>query len=149
MNLTDDLYQDIILGHYRSKKFKRRLETPPALAYEGTNPSCGDEVEIFIEVDNTQTIKEITYEGAGCSICIASANMLCDALTGRSLEDAKILFDSMRQMLVNGEEVEFPDYAGDLQALEGVKKFPVRIKCALLAWSTLNTILSEHLPSKS
>jgi nitrogen fixation NifU-like protein len=141
MNLGDDLYKEIILDHYKSRKNRRRLE-PVDYHREGVNPSCGDDIELFINTDG-DTITEVTYDGVGCSICTASADMLCEALTGAPVEAARELLDRFKGMLTRSEEPDFPDEAADLEAMQGVRNFPVRIKCALLAWNTLEQILQE------
>lgn len=141
MDLGDELYKEIILDNYKSKKNRRRLEDAD-LKREGFNPSCGDDIELFLKLDG-ETVTEATYEGVGCSICVASANMLCNAITGASVEQATEVLGRMRAMLVDGEEPDFPDAAADLEALQGVKQFPVRIKCAMLAWNTLEQMLQD------
>ena len=141
MNLADDLYKEIILDHYRSKKNRRRLDSAD-YQQEGVNPSCGDDIELFIRTDGG-IITEVTYDGIGCSICTASANMLCEALVGNSLEFAGKVLTRFKGMLTRAEEPDFPDAAADLEAMQGVRDYPVRIKCALLAWNTLDQILNE------
>lgn len=141
MNFADDLYKEIILDHYRSKKNRRRMDSPD-YHQEGVNPSCGDDIELFIRA-NDGVISEITYDGIGCSICTASANMLCEALVGSTVEDAMKVLGHFKGMLTKSEEPDFPDSASDLEAMQGVRDYPVRIKCALLAWNTLDQILAE------
>jgi len=141
MNIADDLYKEIILDHYRSKKNRRRLD-PADYHQEGVNPSCGDDIELFIKTDGG-IISEVTYDGIGCSICTASANMLCEALVGNSIEFAGKVLSRFKGMLTRAEEPDFPDSAADLEAMQGVRDYPVRIKCALLAWSTLDQILDD------
>lgn len=141
MNFGDDLYREIILENYKSKKNKRAL--PDANRHEeGVNPSCGDDVELFMKVVNG-TIEEVTYEGVGCSICLASANMLCEALRGMELAAAMELIGRFKGMLLEGNEPDFEDTLEDLEAMQGVRKFPVRIKCALLSWNTAEQILKQ------
>ncbi|MEE8441875.1 MAG: SUF system NifU family Fe-S cluster assembly protein [Spirochaetia bacterium] len=141
MNFADDLYKEIILDHYRSKKNRRRLDTAD-YSQEGINPSCGDDIELFIKTDDG-IITEVTYDGIGCSICTASANMLCEALVGNSTDFAEKVLSRFKGMLTRAEEPDFPDSAADLEAMQGVRDFPVRIKCALLAWNTLGQILED------
>lgn len=141
MNFADDLYKEIILDHYRSKKNRRRLDSAD-YQQEGINPSCGDDIELFIRTDGG-IITEVTYDGIGCSICTASANMLCEALVGNSLEFAEKVLSRFKGMLTRAEEPDFPDEAADLEAMQGVRDYPVRIKCALLAWNTLDQILTD------
>jgi nitrogen fixation NifU-like protein len=141
MNIGNDLYQEIILDHYKSTKNRHPLESP-SHTQEGVNPSCGDDIELFIKTDGT-TITEVSYDGMGCSICLASANMLCEALKGSSVEEATELLERVKGMLTKREEPDFPEKAEDLEAIQGVADYPVRVKCALLSWNTLGQILEE------
>jgi nitrogen fixation NifU-like protein len=141
MNLGDDLYQEIILDHYKSTKNRHPLENP-SFKQEGFNPSCGDDIELYLKTDNG-TITDVSYDGMGCSICLASANMLCEALKGSSVEAAMQLLDKVKGMLTRKEEPDFPEEAEDLEAIQGIANYPVRIKCALLSWSTLEQILGQ------
>lgn len=142
MNFGDDLYREIILENYKSKKNKRVLEDANRHE-EGVNPSCGDDVELYMRVVDG-TIEEVTYDGVGCSICLAAANMLCESLTGMSISEAMELIGRFKGMLVEGQEPDFPDDLADLEAMQGVRKFPVRIKCALLSWNTAEQILNQE-----
>ena len=141
MNGPEDLYREIILDHYRNTTNKKRLE-PVEYHEQGVNPSCGDDIELFINTENGR-ITAVTYDGIGCSICLASADMLCESLTGMTIEDATALLAAFRAMLTDGSEPEFPEQAADLEALQGVSNYPVRIKCALLSWNTLDQILAR------
>ena len=141
MNFGDDLYREIILENYKSTKNRGTLE-PPVYKQEGVNPSCGDDIELFIKSDG-ERITEVSYDGMGCSICLASANMLCEAIRGMTVEEAAALMDKVKGMLTREEEPDFPDGAEDLEAIQGVANYPVRIKCALLSWNTLDQILGE------
>ena len=143
MNFGDDLYREIILENYKSKKNKRPLEDANHHE-EGVNPSCGDDVELFMKVVDG-TIEDVTYDGVGCSICLAAANMLCEALRGATITRAMELIGRFKGMLLEGAEPDFPDDLGDLEAMQGVRKFPVRIKCALLSWNTAEQILKPEL----
>jgi nitrogen fixation NifU-like protein len=130
----DDMYRDIILDHYR----RPRGRTPVAQAdvsNEGLNPVCGDEVKVALKFDGDR-VKEVSVTGRGCAISTASGSMLAELLPGKSITDVERLADGMKRMMHNGGVPEGVDF-GDLDALEGVKKFPVRIKCALLSWVTL------------
>jgi nitrogen fixation NifU-like protein len=141
MSLGEDLYREIILDHYKSKAHKRRLDSA-AFHEQGVNPSCGDDIELFINTDGDR-ITEVTYDGIGCSICLASADMLCESLAGITIEEASRLLAKFRSMLMDGEEPDFPDAAADLEAMRGVRNYPVRVKCALLSWNTLAHILVD------
>lgn len=141
MNLGDDLYREIILENYKSTKNKRPIEGA-AFHEEGVNPSCGDDIELYLMNDG-ERITDVSYEGVGCSICLASANMLCESIRGMTVEEAENLIDSVKGMLTRNEVPDLPDGAEDLEAIQGVSQFPVRVKCALLSWNTLHGILKE------
>lgn len=141
MDIGDDLYKEIILDNYKSKRNRHAI--PDAdFSQEGVNPSCGDDVELFLKTDG-QIVTDVSYEGMGCSICLASANMLCDSIKGRPIGEARALIAKVKALVTGDEPPQLPDYAGDLEAIGGVRNFPVRIKCALLSWSTLEQVLNE------
>lgn len=133
----EDLYREIILDHYKSPRNRGTLE-PPAIRTEGHNPLCGDEIEVYIAVDNN-IVSDIKISGQGCSISQSSASMMSAAIKGKSVAEVRALIHRFKHMM-SIEDVEEPDTSaplGDLEALQGVVKFPVRIKCAVLAWNTL------------
>lgn len=137
----DDLYREIILDHYRSPHGREPVSRIDYQA-DGMNPLCGDEIKISLQVDKNK-IEKVHVEGHGCSISVASGSMLADILKDKSLEEAKRLSNYMKNVMhgeSNGKDYDI----GDLEALEGVKKFPVRIKCALLPWTTLEEALAGH-----
>lgn len=136
----DDLYRDIIIDHYRNPRHKGHLESPTA-SHEGLNPLCGDEVVIEVTVRDNN-LAEIAYSGSGCSISQSSASMMTEAAAGKSLPEIKALIEEFTGMMRSTEEID-SDTLGDLEALSGVRKFPVRIKCATLAWHTLDEALKE------
>lgn len=130
--VDDDLYREIILDHYRNPRHKRALE-PFDRHVEANNPACGDEIDLRVRLDGG-SIEEIAFTGRGCSISQASASMLCESVTGLREDEATSLADRFRAMLQgseNGEDL------GDLEALRGVRAYPVRVKCAALAWNAL------------
>ena len=134
----EDLYREIILDHYKSPRNRGTLE-PPAVRSEGHNPLCGDEIEVFLLVEDG-TVRDIKIGGQGCSISQSSASMMSAAVKGKSVADARKLIERFKHMMSIDEEGAEPDTTtplGDLEALQGVVKFPVRIKCAVLAWNTL------------
>ncbi|MDZ4827266.1 MAG: SUF system NifU family Fe-S cluster assembly protein [Actinomycetota bacterium] len=159
----EDLYREIILDHYRSPRNRGELEVPPAHKVEGFNPLCGDEVVLYIDVDpETETVRDIKIAGQGCSISQASTSMMSSAVKGKSLAEVHQLTRAFKALMsiheskLEGEgdgsdlEAELEGVRlGDLEALQGVVKFPVRIKCATLAWNTLQQGLdeAEHAPS--
>jgi nitrogen fixation NifU-like protein len=137
----DELYREIILDHYRNPRHGRPLAAPDVVA-EGYNPLCGDEVEIGLQfVDGT--LRDVSVHGRGCSISQASGSMLTEAVIGRSLPEARRLIELFTKMLTDPEG-EPPEELGDLEALHGVAKFPVRVKCATLAWHTLADGLDQR-----
>lgn len=130
----DDMYREIILDHYRSPRGKKPL--PHAdITTRGQNPSCGDEISLDVEMDHG-VVKDVHVNCHGCAISVASGSMLAETVKGRSFEEVQRIAEIVRKML-KGEEVQIPDDLGDIDALKGVRQFPVRIKCALLAWVTL------------
>jgi nitrogen fixation NifU-like protein len=133
----EDLYREIILDHYKSPRNRGTLE-PPAIRTEGHNPLCGDEIEVYIAVDG-DVVSDIKISGQGCSISQSSASMMSAAIKGKPVAEVRALIHRFKHMM-SIEDVEEPDTSaplGDLEALQGVVKFPVRIKCAVLAWNTL------------
>lgn len=149
----EDLYREIILDHYRTPRNRGELETPPAVRAEGFNPLCGDEIVVYIDVDDDGVIDDVKIGGQGCSISQSSGSMMSQAIKGKSIEDAREITKAFKQMMsihesgLDGEaEPEFADVEdglGDLEALRGVVKFPVRIKCATLSWNTLTQALDD------
>jgi len=135
----DDLYKEVILDHYKSPRNKRPL--PEAeLSCSRNNPLCGDEITVLAHVEDG-TIADIAFQGQGCSISQSSASMLTEAVKGRSVEGAKALAADFRGMMA-GEVEPTEDEFGDLVALKGVVKYPIRIKCAVLAWDVLQEVLA-------
>jgi len=130
----DDLYRDIILDHYRRPRGRKPLASPD-VENEGLNPVCGDEVKVSIQIEDDR-VKDVAVTGRGCAISTASGSMLAELLPGRSLAEVEALADGFKRMMHNGGVPQGIEI-GDLDALEGVKKYPVRIKCALLSWVTL------------
>lgn len=136
--ITDDLYREIILDHYTCPRHKGRLETATH-RLEGVNPSCGDTVELDLEVREGRVV-EVGFVGEGCSISMASASMLAEAVRGQTLDQVRLLAETFKARLLTKSGIpESPAGVeiGELEALDGVRAYPVRIKCALLAWNTL------------
>lgn len=137
----DDLYRDLILDHYRSPRHKGSLDRP-TVAAEGMNPSCGDEIRVELRVEDG-ALRDIAFSGSGCSISQASASMLTEEADARGLDELAALSQRVQDMLTHEDfDLDAHDL-GDLEALHGVAKFPVRIKCALLAWKVLELALAE------
>jgi nitrogen fixation NifU-like protein len=129
-----DLYRDILMDHYKYPRGKKTIEHPD-IENEGKNPLCGDSITVQVKLDNNK-IEDIGVDCVGCAICTASGSMLADIIAGKSIDEVKEIARVVKHML-KGEEYETDLELGDIEALEGVKKFPVRIKCALLSWTTL------------
>ena len=155
----EDLYREIILDHYRNPRNRGELEVPPAHRVEGFNPLCGDEIVVYLDVNDAGVVDDIRIGGQGCSISQSSASMMSAAVKGHTVDEVHDLTKAFKAMMsihessLEGEEAEpeeFPDVKlGDLEALRGVVKFPVRIKCATLSWNTLAQGLDEALGSAS
>ena len=134
----DDIYKEVILDHYKNPRNKRDL--PEAeLSCTRNNPLCGDEITVFAHVEDGK-ILEATFEGAGCSISQSSASMMTEAVTGVTLDQARGLAATFRSMMA-GEVEPDEETFGDLVALKGVVKYPIRIKCAVLSWDVLQEAL--------
>jgi nitrogen fixation NifU-like protein len=134
----EDLYREIILDHYRTPRNRGELE-PPAVSVEGHNPLCGDEIRVYIDVQDGK-VADVKFSGSGCSISQSSASMMTNAIKGKSVEDVKAIVRKFKHMMtVEDDETPLDENVklGDLEALQGVVKFPVRIKCATLSWNTL------------
>lgn len=130
----DALYRDIIMDHFKYPRGTTKL-TDPDIDNEGKNPTCGDEIEVAVKL-NGDKVEDIFVGCKGCAISVASASMLSEIIKGKSVAEVKKIAGIIKAMLKGEEPKESMDL-GDLEALKGVKNFPVRIKCALLAWTTL------------
>lgn len=144
--MLEELYQEIILDHYRRPRNKGKVSPADAQARDN-NPLCGDEIEITVRLDGGKVV-EIKFDGHGCSISQSSASIMTQKLTGKTLEEARELIVDFLGMMrgvkpFGGREM------GELKALEGVLKFPVRVKCATLAWNTAHKALDGSNPPHS
>ena len=151
----EDLYREIILDHYRSPRNRGELPTPPALVAQGHNPLCGDEITVYLQLDD-DVVSDVKVGGQGCSISQSSASMMTQAIKGHTVPQVRSLVRRFKGMMSiedataedgdgDGAGTE-PVSLGDLEALQGVVKFPVRIKCATLAWNTLLDALDHPSP---
>ena len=157
----EDLYREIILDHYRAPRNRGELPVPPAHKAEGFNPLCGDEVVLYLDVDDG-TVTDVRTGGQGCSISQASTSMMSAAVKGKEIDEARQLIRAFKALMsiheshLDGSGLEGDGGSdgelgtevegvrlGDLEALQGVVKFPVRIKCATLAWNTLEQGLDD------
>ena len=164
----EDLYREIILDHYRNPRNRGELPTPPAHAETGFNPLCGDEITLYLQMDGDR-LADVKLTGQGCSISQSSASMMSTAIKGKSLAETRATIRTFKSMMsIHEQRLDGPgdgdgaddstdDGAdgngppqvslGDLEALQGVVKFPVRIKCATLSWNTLAQAL-DHLETE-
>ncbi len=149
----EDLYREIILDHYRTPRNRGELAAPPAVVAQGHNPLCGDEITVFLQVEDG-VVSDVKVGGQGCSISQSSASMMSQAIKGQPVDEVRALvrrFKGMMSIEDAGDSTEGNGDAagtgslelGDLEALQGVVKFPVRIKCATLAWNTLLDALEQ------
>ena len=139
-NALDALYREVILDHHRSPRNYGKLSTANAQA-EGYNPLCGDRIEIFVDAKEGKILSHCNFRGEGCSICMASASMMTEELTGKTVQETEEFIEGFRQ-LMRSEKCPL-SIEGDLESIIGVRNFPVRIKCALLPWTTLSTALEN------
>jgi nitrogen fixation NifU-like protein len=135
----DDLYREVILDHYSHPR-NRGVLNPADVVREGANPLCGDELKLSLVVRDG-IVRDIRFEGKGCSISQASASMMTECVKGQPVAEAQRLIAAFKAMM-RGEAPGAGDL-GDLEALQGVRKFPVRVKCATLGWVTLEDALDE------
>jgi nitrogen fixation NifU-like protein len=162
----EDLYREIILDHYRSPRNRGELPSPPAHKAEGFNPLCGDEVVLYVDIGDDDRVAEVRTGGQGCSISQASTSMMSSAIKGKSLDEVRQLIRAFKALMsihesklegADGEPGDGSDLTealadvrlGDLEALQGVVKFPVRIKCATLAWITLQQAIDEAVSAST
>jgi nitrogen fixation NifU-like protein len=142
-----DLYQEVILDHSKHPRNCRALEHPCCSA-RGHNPLCGDRVTVYVELE-AGVVKDVTFEGAGCAICTASASLMTQALKGRTEAQAEALFERFHHLLTVGEEdgiaakSDAPDL-GKLTIFSGVREYPIRVKCATLPWHTFHAALQSQ-----
>ena len=132
-----ELYQQVILDHNKSPRNFRKIENP-TVALEGYNPLCGDNITIYLELDDNKIIRDISFQGSGCAISKASASLMTSMLKGKSVDEAKFLFEKFHHLVTAkiDEEVDL-DQLGKLAVFSGVREFPARVKCASLAWHTM------------
>jgi nitrogen fixation protein NifU and related proteins len=145
MSELKDLYQHVILDHNKHPRNFRKPEKMNRKA-EGYNPVCGDQLLIYVELEN-DSIRDIGFQGSGCAISKASASLMTESVKGKNKKEVQLLYEHVKNILQESE-IEHNDL-GDLAALSGVREFPVRIKCATLAWETLRNALDEKSETAS
>jgi len=143
MNLKQ-LYQDIILEHGKSPRNLGKCEGYSHTA-KGYNPLCGDKVHVYLKLDTGKKVENLTFEGKGCAISLASASIMTELVKGKSFEETKEIMDAFLDMVKNTSEIQSnyldEDQKTKLMSLSGVKQFPMRVKCATLSWHTLNSAM--------
>jgi nitrogen fixation NifU-like protein len=139
-----ELYQEVILDHHRKPRNFRKLEGANKTA-EGYNPLCGDHIWLYMKVDDG-VVQDIAFQGSGCAISTASASMMTESLKGKTAAQAEALFERFHDLVTGKQETGAPEL-GKLAVFGGVREYPVRVKCASLAWHTLRAALAEkHEP---
>lgn len=160
MNKLRDLYQDVIFDHYKSPRNHHALPHYTHVAH-GDNTLCGDQVTVYLELED-ERIKDVSFEGSGCAISTASASMMTEALKGKTVAEANTIFDQFHHLVTTAPDTseahgdhdhddghEKEGDLGKLEVLAGVQEFPARVKCATLAWHTLQSALKDHMPAKT
>ncbi len=143
MEISEELYRELILDHYKSPRNHGKLESAD-LVVSGANPLCGDELEFSMSFKNG-LLTDLRFQGKGCSISQASASMMSEAVKNKSLNEIQDLIRQFREMMLENRSVEsLSPEMEELLSLEGVKKYPIRIKCALLAWNTLTEAVKKY-----
>ncbi len=150
-----EIYQEVILDHYRTPRNFSALDTATKEA-RGHNPLCGDRISVYLVVDD-DVVKDVAFQGTGCAISTASASLMTEAVKGKKVEDVRALFHRFHEMMTGREELdhEVPPEGGErnernevdlgkLEALSGVRRIPIRVKCATLAWHTLKAALEQN-----
>jgi nitrogen fixation NifU-like protein len=139
MSELTDLYQEVILDHNRRPRNFRAMEGA-SRTQEGYNPLCGDRLTLYVRLDGDR-IGDVSFQGTGCAISKASASLMTDAVKGKTVEEARAIFDRFHQMVTSSPESAVPEI-GKLAVLAGVREFPTRVKCASLAWHTLKAAVA-------
>lgn len=135
-----ELYQEVILDHNRRPRNFRALDA--GRKAEGFNPLCGDRITVYLNVDNG-VITDVAFQGSGCAISKASASLMTESVKGKTVADAQALFERFQQMITAPAETPL-DTLGKLAVLAGVRQFPIRVKCASLAWHTLRAAVDAR-----
>jgi nitrogen fixation NifU-like protein len=142
MSELSDLYQEVILDHNRRPRNFRPIDEATR-KQEGYNPLCGDRLTVYVKLDGNR-IADVSFEGSGCAISKASASLMTEALKGKTVEEARELFDRFHDMVTSSPEIAAPDL-GKLSVLSGVREYPTRVKCASLAWHTLKAAVVDEV----
>jgi len=140
MSDLTDLYQEVILDHNRRPRNFREIGEA-SRRQEGYNPLCGDRLTLYVKLDGDR-ISDVAFQGTGCAISKASASLMTEALKGKTIDEARSLFDRFHEMVTSPPETPAPDL-GKLSVFAGVREFPTRVKCASLAWHTLRAAVAD------
>ena len=146
LSAEHDLYQELVVEHKRAPRHFGRLDAPTHHA-RGRNPQCGDDIEVELGVHDG-LLRDIRFHGQGCAICIASTSMMTEAVIGRDVDEARALQERFRAVMTGQLDPEAADL-GKLASLAGVRRYPARIKCALLGWHALMHALTDNVESTS
>ena len=133
-----DLYQEVIVDHNRNPRNFGKLEDA-SKTLDGFNPLCGDKLTLYIKT-NDNVIEDISFDGSGCAISVASASLMTDIMKGKKLDEAEALFEKFHHLITSDDELDISDL-GKLAALAGVRDYPARVKCASLCWHTLHSVI--------
>ena len=143
MSELSELYQQVILDHNKKPRNFRKIEVPTHTA-EGHNPLCGDQLTIYLDVENDE-VRDVSFEGSGCAISKASASMMTQAVKGKTRHQVEELFKEFHEMVTaDSDQSESDSGLGNLRIFAGVREFPVRVKCATLPWHTLHAALNKR-----
>ena len=143
MNPLDELYQQVILEHARRPQNHGPQPVPPAFRAEGINPSCGDEIEVWVTFADDGTIQKVSFQGQGCAISQSAASIMTGKAAGRSIAEARGLIADFHDIVTGSAGDPDLDRFGELAAFAGVRQFPQRVKCALLGWRALEQALLQ------
>jgi nitrogen fixation protein NifU and related proteins len=142
--MLDNLYKQIVMDHYKNPRNRGRIEKDGSITLPYKNPTCGDVVVLYLDLDEDKKIQDIKFEGEGCSISMASCSMMTSLIKGKSVEEAKKLIQQFYTMVRQGE-IEDEDALGDAVALSGVHKLKARHNCSLLGWNGLEKVINQQV----
>jgi nitrogen fixation NifU-like protein len=142
MSELSELYQQVILDHNKKPRNFRKLAAANHTA-EGYNPLCGDQLTVYLQLEN-EAVKDISFEGSGCAISKAAASMMTQVVKGKTRQEAERLFAEFHKMVTGDLDESVPNQLGNLEIFAGVREFPVRVKCATLAWHTMQAALNNE-----
>lgn len=142
--MLENLYKQIVMDHYKNPRNKGKLEAEGSIQFPYKNPTCGDVMVLYMTVDENRNIKDVKFEGEGCSISMASCSMMTDLVKGKSIEEAERLIGVFTDMIKNGELPEDEEELGDALALSGIHKLRARHNCSLLGWNGLDRAIKQH-----